>query len=86
MSYLLLSLGLRTELALASSQKVAAHATCFDSFFLNLEKLGKTKGVDIWHMSWGDIEKYMWAPSHKDRVATSIARSRFHNLAWLRKY
>jgi hypothetical protein len=56
------------------------------AFFLNLEKWGKTTGVNIWCMSWGDVEKYMWAPSRKHRVAPSIARSRFHNLAWLRKY
>ncbi len=56
------------------------------AFFLNLEKWGKNQGVDIWNMSWGDVEKYMWAPSRKERVAPSIARSRFHNLAWLRKY
>ena len=56
------------------------------AFFLNLEKWGRAKGVDIWHLSWGDVEKYMWEPSRKDRVAPSIARSRFHNLAWLRKY
>ena len=56
------------------------------AFFLNLEKWGKTTGVNIWCMSWGDVEKYMWAPSRKDRVAPSTARSRFHTLAWPRRY
>ncbi len=51
------------------------------AFFLNLEKWGSTNKVNIWQMSWGDIERYMWAPSRKQRVAPSIARSRFHNLS-----
>ncbi len=56
------------------------------AFFLNLEKWGLAGKVGIWHLTWGDVERYMWTPSRKQRVAPSIARSRFHNLSWLRKY
>jgi hypothetical protein len=56
------------------------------AFFLNLERWGIAGRVDIWHLTWGDVERYMWTPSRKQRVAPSIARSRFHNLSWLRKY
>ena len=59
---------------------------CRIAFFHHIGKWCQQRRVDLWNLGWPEVESYMWAPSRKGRVSATIARKRFHDFAWLRKY
>jgi hypothetical protein len=59
---------------------------CRVSSFHHVERWCSSESRDVWKMQWADVQAYMWAPSRLGRSSASIARKRFHDLAWLGKY
>ncbi len=75
--------------AQADVERFAATATQVSTIgaraaaFHHLERWGRAEGVDIWQMSWADVERYLHSPTRTDPAKAFAARSRFHNLQFL---
>ena len=63
-----------------------ASVACRVASFLHIERWCAQRQAPLWELGWAHIENYMWSPSRTGRTSAAIARKRFHDLAWLRKY
>ena len=64
----------------------SASVACRINSFHHIERWSNQRHSDVWTLSWADVQAYMWAPSRAGKKTAAIARKRFHDLAWLRKY
>ena len=63
-----------------------ASVACRIASFHHIEKWCQQRQVRLWRLELAAIERYMWTPRRKGRISAAIARKRFHDLAWLKKY